>query len=623
MIHLLILALVLVPLSGWLLLALIRTKKEKTISTIAITTVALQSILAICTTIYWLLRGHLPYTKKEWVLYASHDYEFYFDFYFDHISAAFVLIGSLLTLLVCTYSRVYMHREEGYRRFFQTILFFLGGFSLTVVSGNLETLFIGWEILGISSFLLIAFYRDRYLPVKNAVKVFSIYRIGDLGILMAMWLSHHFWGGNITFYELQHMPEISAHLNHYGAIATAIGMMLVLTAFAKSAVFPFSFWLPRAMEGPTPSSAIFYGSISVHLGIFLLLRTHDFWYHLPWIKATLFLGGLISLVTGGAAARVQSSIKSQIAYASIAQIGIMMMELSLDLTWLALIHFIGNALLRTYQLLVSPSVATYKIREQTYRVYESEALSRPIIASKLRTTIYVLSLNEWNLDPSMYRYLWNPLKNLGTRLGILTVMRTFILFGCIMAMSAVLLVTNYHLPNTINITIPFLFGALAVGMVLKSFTERHNPFAALLMVMMNHCLIAVAVAFNELYEIREAILYLSGILIAGGLGYYVLWRFKKIEPHLDLGQFHGHSYKHPKIAFAFLIACLGLTGFPITPTFLGEDLIFSHIHEYQIGLASLVALSFVLDGLAIIRIYARLFLGPHSQSIHEMGYRSS
>jgi NADH-quinone oxidoreductase subunit L len=623
MIHSMLILLILLPLGGWLLMNFPAAQAEKTISRIALATVAIQTVLAIIVIAYWALHGHVPFTKKEWVLYSSHDYEFFIDFYFDYFSAAFVFVGSVLTLLVCAYSRVYMHREKGYRRFFQTILFFLLGYNTTVLSGNLETLFIGWEILGISSFLLIAYYRDRYLPVKNAVKVFSIYRIGDLGILMAMWLSHHFWGGNVTFYDFKTMPDVAAHIGHYQTIATAIGIMILLTALAKSAAFPFSFWLPRAMEGPTPSSAIFYGALSVHLGVFLLLRTHDFWTHLPLVKVILVVMGLLSVFVGGATARVQSSIKSQIAYASVAQIGIMLIELGFDAVLLATVHFIGHAMLRTYQLLISPSVVSYKIKEQTYVSYTKPDNITPVTVSRWNATVYLLSMKEWNMDTTMYLYLWNPLKKLGSKLGVITVARAVVIFGVLLLAGLVLLFTNYTLPNGIHVFVPFVFALIGVGLGLKSFTERHNAFSALLLVVMNHFMLAIAVAFNEHYDMREALMYLSGIVCSGLLGYYILWRFKKIESRLDLGQFHGHSHKHPKTAFAFLLVCLGLTGFPMTPTFIGEDLIFSHIHEEQIGLALLAALSFVLDGLATIRIYARLFLGPHSQSIHEMGYRSS
>jgi len=94
---------------------------------------------------------------------------------------------------------VYLHKEPGYKRFFTTFLVFFISVQIIVLAGNFETLFIGWEILGVSSFLLIAYYRHRYLPVRNGLKVFSIYRIADVGILITMWLSHHLWHENITF----------------------------------------------------------------------------------------------------------------------------------------------------------------------------------------------------------------------------------------------------------------------------------------------------------------------------------------------------------------------------------------------------------------------------------------
>ncbi len=623
MMHYFILTLIAIPFSGFVLLSLFRTESEKWNSGVAIATTWMQFIAASGVGLYWLFCGHQPFNEKDWTLYASHDYEFFFDFYFDQVSATFVLVGAFLSSLVCLYSRTYMHRETGYRRFFQTILFFFLGYNITVLSGNLETLFIGWEILGMSSFLLIAFYRHRYLPVKNAVKVFSIYRIGDVGILLAMWLSHHLWHANITFSELAAYQEVHDHIAHYSGLALAVSLLLVLSAMAKSALFPFSTWLPRAMEGPTPSSAIFYGSLSVHLGLFLMLRTYHFWEHQSLVRVILFAVGVISFLIASGIAQVQSSIKSQIAYASIAQIGIMMTELSFGWTTMALIHFAGNAFFRTYQLLVSPSVVSYKIRDQFYHFEGQRRHIGSALPKRLVYGLYVLSLREWNLDTLLYRRLWNPLKSLGKRFDFLTLSRTFWLFVALLLAGVIALYTNYSLPNQIHRFVPFLFALAGIVMVLKAFTERHNPFTALLMVVMNHFMVVIAIAFNEQYDVIEGLLYISGVAFAGTLGYLILRRFKRYEPHLDLHQFHGHGHLHPRVAFAFLLCCLGLSGFPITPTFLGEDLIFSHIHEDQIGLASLVAMSFILDGLAIIRLYARLFLGPHSQSIYEMGYRSS
>ena len=186
-------------------------------------------------------------------------------------------MGSFLGLLVTIFSRFYMHREDGFKRFFNTVLLFFLGYNIVIFAGNFETLFIGWEFLGICSFLLIAFYRDRYLPVKNGLKVISLYRLGDICLILAMWMSHHLWHENITFLKLNDALLVAAHLREHEWYAVFIALMIVLGAAAKAAQFPFSSWLPRAMEGPTTSSAIFYGSLSVHLGVFLLIRTYAYW----------------------------------------------------------------------------------------------------------------------------------------------------------------------------------------------------------------------------------------------------------------------------------------------------------------------------------------------------------
>jgi formate hydrogenlyase subunit 3/multisubunit Na+/H+ antiporter MnhD subunit len=136
-------------------------------------------------------------------------------------------------------------------------------------------------------------------------------------------------------------------------------------------------------------------------------------------------------------------------------------------------------------------------------------------------------------------------------------------------------------------------------------------------------MISLAVAFNENFAYDDILIYLSGVVTAAPLGYLAIVRLIHFEGPVDLDRFHGYANKHPKIAFTFLLACLGLAGFPITPTFVGEDLIFTHVGENQFVLVFMISLSFIIDGLALVRIYARVFLGPHVKSIFEMAYRSS
>ena len=159
----------------WLILSfLIPSKKEILISRLAFYTAGITLIVFIGFIITWFIQGHPSINIAEVALYRTHGYEFVVDLYFDKISAVYLMVGGMLTFLITIYSRYYLHREKGYKRFFSTILLFYLGYNTTVLSGNFETLFIGWELLGISSFLLIAFYRERYLPVRNAVKVFTI-----------------------------------------------------------------------------------------------------------------------------------------------------------------------------------------------------------------------------------------------------------------------------------------------------------------------------------------------------------------------------------------------------------------------------------------------------------------
>jgi NADH:ubiquinone oxidoreductase subunit 5 (subunit L)/multisubunit Na+/H+ antiporter MnhA subunit len=615
--------LVILPIAGFLVSLVIPRTRETLISRVAFLTVGLHLALAVGFVIYWLYNGHPTLDQKDMALIHTNSYEFFLDFSFDKIAATYLLVGAFLTFLVTVYSRYYMHREIGYKRFFNTMLFFYFGYVIVVLSGNLETMFVGWEMLGISSFLLIAFYRDRYLPVKNAVKVFSIYRVGDVGLILTMWLTHHLFHENITFLKMSNYALVHEHLATHSWVGVFISLMILITAAAKSAQLPFSSWLPRAMEGPTPSSAIFYGSLAVHVGVFLLLRTYPFWEHQLSVRILIGLVGLSTTVVTTGIARVQSSIKAQIAYASSAQIGLIFIEVAAGLENLALFHFAGNAFLRTYQLLVSPSVVSYLIREQFYNFVPRHRSIEDTFPKKLRYSLYILCLKEWNIDSFMYRYLWNPLKWLGRKLDFMTLRSAFGFFVPVYVIGLVSLYMEDYIPQRIHQALPLVFSVVALIAVLKSFTERKKARLSWTLVIMNHFWIALAISFNEHFGFEETLLYISGIVLAGILGFIVLGRLKGIEGNIDLDQFHGHSYKHPRLAFVFLVACLAATGFPITPTFVGEDLIFTHIHEGQVMLAFFVSLSFIIDGLAIIRIYARVFLGPHVKSVYEMAYRSS
>jgi len=610
------------PFAGFLISLIFPQHKERAIFLSMAIPSGLQVLFGIGFTIYWALNYDQALNIKEITLYHSEHYQFFIDLLFDEVTATYLLMSSILTFVIAHYSKTYMHKDDGYKRYFNTMLLYYFGVQVIIFSGNFETLFIGWEILGLSSFLLIAYYRRRYLPVRNGFKVFAMYRIADIGILMAMWLLHHLFHENITFFQLKNHEFLLEHVTNHQTLAIVISFFIILAASVKSAQFPFSSWVPRAMEGPTPSSSIFYGSIAVHIGIYLLLRTYPFWGDILVVKIGLIVLGIISGFVASAIAKVQFSIKAQIAYSSIAQISIMLIEVALGFETLALIHLTGNAFLRSYQLLISPSIVTYMLRDQFFNFLPKKPKKLKGWQEKLRNTMYVLALKEFYMDNYIYKYLWFPVKKLGHKLSFLNT-KLGLGFSIIsFAIVGYLLSSNIYETYAIKEYLPDIFGLIALAFVLRAFTIRKHPFGAWILLVLNHFWLAIAVSFNEHFSMWEIVYYLAGVIEAGILGFILLMVLKKKE-YFNLDNYYGHIHEHKWLGFFFLLSCLSLMGFPITSTFLGEDLLFSHIHIDQIFLMTIIAVNFMVGGIAIMRIYARIFMGPNHKWYRSEARRSA
>lgn len=619
----LLIYLILIPFVGLVLSSFFDNKQESAIYGITITTIIVHLIGASAVTILWLLGSQKVLFYEGIDLYKTNETHFSIDFYFDRITVLYGMMATGVTFLVSKFSRTYMHRDKGFKRFFNNVLFFYLGINIIIFAGNFETLFIGWEFIGIASFLLISFYRDRYLPVKNALKVISFYRLADIFLLLGIWLCHHFFHKSITFFELYELESHHITVIQQPIFQLIIPMIFLVVALVKSAQFPFSSWLPRAMEGPTTSSAIFYGSLSVHIGVFLMLRTYPLWEENTFFKVIVIAFGITTTFIANSIARVQSTVKTQIAYSSVAQIGLMFVEVAMGWHVLALIHFAGNTFLRTYQLLVSPSVLSYLIHDQFFNFIKPQTYIKNSFWGKVKMTLYVLGIKEWNLDWVMFEYAWSPLKKLGNMLSILGVKMIIFVFVPIYGVGLFLVYHESLITPQLMVFLPILFGVCGLVMILKAFTERNSARTAWLMIILSQLFTSLSIGFNEQFNFDQIHLYLSGIFISGALGYWCLWHLSSNKESISLDGFHGSSYLYPKTGFIFLIASLGLSGFPITPTFIGEDLILGHIHENQFVLLALTSLSLILDGLAIFRIYARLFMGPHYKINHEVAYRSS
>ncbi|MGZ5077763.1 MAG: proton-conducting transporter transmembrane domain-containing protein, partial [Methylobacter sp.] len=347
-----------IPLLGFLLIFL-SDRNEREIATISFWCSHALGLSIVLLLTAWAAEG-FPNHEYEWfTLYETGEYRFPILFYLDRVGAVYLFCVWAIFSVIVKYCRVYLHREAGYKRFFLTIFGFVFGLNMVILSGSIDMLFAGWEIVGIASFLLIAFYRHRVQPVRNALRAYSIYRFCDIGLLLGSWMSHLLFHESQRFSQLANLFDNPAMPPAGFASLLLLSALILIAASGKSAQFPFCFWLPRAMEGPTPSSAIFYGALSVHLGVFLLLRTTPIWGYHYFTRFIVFSIGLLTVIVAAISEKTQSNIKGQIAYASITQVGFMFMELALGLETLVLIHFLGNAFLRCYQLLVSPSIVAH------------------------------------------------------------------------------------------------------------------------------------------------------------------------------------------------------------------------------------------------------------------------
>ncbi len=313
---------------------------------------------AIAVLVLMLLTGdrEVPVEFGQWVVIPEEDFHFHMKFLFDWLSVPFVILSYVLCGTIGAFANRYLHREPGYRRFSMCYALFTLGMVLTSLAGTIEVLFFGWELVGLSSALLIAFFHERAAAVRNGQWVWSVYRISDAAFLIAALALHHLKGEGDFDLMMGAGPWPEGVASLTSAQALFIGSLLLVAAMGKSALVPFSGWLPRAMEGPTPSSAVFYGALSVHLGAFLLLRVSPILERSVILSAAVAAVGVLTAVTAAASARVQSDIKSSLAYASLTQVGVIVAEIGFGLRVIPLVHIIGHASLRSLQLLRAPSL---------------------------------------------------------------------------------------------------------------------------------------------------------------------------------------------------------------------------------------------------------------------------
>lgn len=290
--------------------------------------------------------GHGEHVVGDWLRLG--DYAVPVAFLVDDVSVAFSALAALLTAVTARFSRTYLHRERGFARFFVLLALFGAGAQLVAFAGAFDLFFAGWELLGVSSMLFIGFFFERGEPVRSALRAFATYRLCDVGFFVAVIATHELFGTT-------RLSVLSAAGSIPAWQRSIVAALFLVAALGKSAQLPFSTWLPRAMEGPTPTSALFYGGVSIHAGLYLLLRVWPLLDTAPVVEVAGVVVGILTALYGTALARVQTDAKGALAHATLAQTGLILAEIAAGLTTLALCHLVGHALLRVWQYLRAPN----------------------------------------------------------------------------------------------------------------------------------------------------------------------------------------------------------------------------------------------------------------------------
>ena len=335
--------------------------------------------------------------------FAVGQYQFPLVLMADRLSLPFLGMTVVLSGLIGQFSATYLHRDRGFLRFFLLLHLFAFGSLLAFAAASFDLLLGGWEMVGITSVLLIAFFQQRTAPVENALRVFTVYRACDIGLLVGVFAMHD-WAGTASF--AAGLPVLTK------TQALMVCLPLVLAAAGKAAQVPFSGWLPRAMEGPTPSSAIFYGAISIHAGAYLLLRVQPILAESAMASALIIMIGLVTAIHGTIVGRASADAKTSLAYASLTQVGVVFVEIGIGWTWIAVIHILGHATVRTLQFLRAPSMLHDYHQMHSAAGGELAPTGRhlnQLFPPRFQLWLYRWALDRGHLDTILDRFVMDPL----------------------------------------------------------------------------------------------------------------------------------------------------------------------------------------------------------------------
>nr|CAD11943.1 NADH dehydrogenase [Escallonia illinita] len=291
-----------------------------------------------------------------WSWIINNDFSLEFGYLIDPLTSIMSILITTVGILVLIYSDNYMSHDQGYLRFFAYMSFFSTSMLGLVTSSNLIQIYIFWELVGMCSYLLIGFWFTRPVAANACQKAFVTNRVGDFGLLLGI-LGFYWITGSFEFRDLFEIFNNLIYNNQVNLLfVTLCAVLLFAGAVAKSAQFPLHVWLPDAMEGPTPISALIHAATMVAAGIFLVARLLPLFIVIPHIMNFISLIGTITVLLGATLALAQKDIKRGLAYSTMSQLGYMMLALGMGSYRSALFHLITHAYSKALLFLGSGSV---------------------------------------------------------------------------------------------------------------------------------------------------------------------------------------------------------------------------------------------------------------------------
>jgi NADH-quinone oxidoreductase subunit L len=364
----------LLPLGAFLILGLAGWRIKDRAHLVAVPAVVLSLALSVAAFLEVVSGSVISVPLYTWL--TSGNLDIHIGLHIDRLTAVMLLLVTGVSSLVHVYTIGYMHGEPGYARFFSYIALFTFSMLMLVLADNLLQLFVFWEAVGLCSYLLIGHWYERASACSAATKAFLVNRVGDFGFMLGMLLVWYQFGSlNYLdiFPALHEATDVTMNLlSPFGgtlevSIFTLIGLLLFTGAVGKSAQVPLHVWLPDAMEGPTPISALIHAATMVTAGVFMVARLAPIYNLSPTAMSVVAITGAATMVLGATIALTQTDIKRVVAYSTVSQLGYMIMACGLGAYASGMYHLLTHGAFKALLFLGCGSVIIALHHEQDMR----------------------------------------------------------------------------------------------------------------------------------------------------------------------------------------------------------------------------------------------------------------